>query len=211
MQVNVVGMSPVEGESVVERVASKWLADFAEKLAHDGTTVERWCVVDERLPMTHPAPGPAGDADDGVRRVHSVQQLVTTMMQEQLLPQLIEHTRVAVVAAGYTGALALMNLDQMLRAASARARVQLIWLAPEVDAAATRVLERIDFERLKRACSIVASTGASRQWLATHRVDSLLMERGEDGARRITSGRSRPAAARSSEPKSSPGSASLAG
>ena len=191
MQFNLVGVGTREGKYRRE-ATSHWLADLALALVETGERVDWWYAEGERFLVANPAlEGEQQREDESVaatkivhRRV-AASRLVTTMMQSCLLPHLRRHGEAAVVGEGLEVAGLMVALDQRLRAAGVRGQTILVWLAPpSLDAGAGNG-RLLDWEHLKRACSIVAPNPNVRQELTARRVGSFVIEPGADGARRF--------------------------
>lgn len=176
-----------------------WLQELAGVLVSQHHSVEWWHVVDERSLTAAPSERAAvegtdtvsdGDADglaDSARgMVHrkvARAQLAARLVQEHLLPRLQHFGTLALLGHGLALAHTLIAVDQRLRAAGVRDQVLLFWLAPSslqgVSAA------DVDWDGLKRACSIVAPNANVWQELTARRVGSMVIERGSEGARRF--------------------------
>lgn len=126
-----------------------------------------------------------------VHRAVEVWQAASTMLQTHLLSELRADGEVVVLAHGWEVAPVLMALDQLLRAEQARPQVLLVCLAPG-SLRADEPLPGLDWERLKRACSIIAINPSVRQKLLAERVGSIVIEQGADGARWLSSRSGRP-------------------
>lgn len=118
-----------------------------------------------------------------VHRAVDAWQAASTMLQTHVLPELHLGGEVVVVGEGWQVAPVLIALDQLLRAADVRYQALLVWLAPSSLRALPQPRRGIDWERLKRACSIIAPTPRVRQELIAERVGSLVIEQGAEGAR----------------------------
>ncbi len=134
----------------------------------------------------------AGIAGVVVHRAVEVWQAASTMLQSHLLSELRADGEVVVLAHGWEVAPVLMALDQLLRAEHARPQVLLVWLAPG-SLRADQPLPGLDWERLMRACSIIATNPSVRQKLLAERVGSIVIEQGADGARWLSARSGRPA------------------
>jgi hypothetical protein len=132
-----------------------------------------------------------------VYRAVEAWQAASTMLQTHLLGELRAEGEVVVVGHGWTAAPVLMALDQLLRAEQVRYQALLTWLAPTSLRAEPQPTRSLDWERFKRACSIIAPNPTVRQELIAERVGSIVIERGADGARWL-SARSEPRAPRQS-------------
>lgn len=139
---------------------SHWLRDLASALVSRGEDVEWWPVTDERS------------------------RFAATLMQDHLLPRLRSHGEVVVVGHGVAVASWMVALDHLLRAAGAREQVVLVWVAP-ASSTLGPAASALDWEGLKRACSIVAPAPRIRQELTARRVGSMVIERGEEAARML--------------------------
>lgn len=195
-----------------------WLQELAGVLVSQHHSVEWWHVVDERSMEAVPSEGAgveqtvvALDADANglseqgmVHRKVARAQLAARLVQEHLLPRLQRFGTVALLGHGLSLAHTLIAVDQRLRAAGGRDQVLLFWLAPTSleGVAATEV----DWDGLKRACSIVAPNASVGQELTARRVGSMVIERGCEGARRFVREVPRPSvgAVRSSQFASPP-------
>jgi hypothetical protein len=176
-----------------------WLQELAGVLVSQHQSVEWWHVVDERSLAAIPTEGAApegtnaesdgaasGLATTGEGMVHhkvARAQLAARLVQEHLLPRLQRYGTIALLGHGIPVAHTMIAVDQRLRAAGVRDQVLLFWLAPSsLDGAAAA---DVDWEALKRACSIVAPNPNVGQALTARRVGSMVVERGSEGARRF--------------------------
>lgn len=203
MQFNLVGIQAAQG---VDQDGVRWLFDLAKALTSRGKRVDWWDVSGERGGKT--ATGLPAMATDGektsaveptsgeiVYRAVEVWQAASTMLQTHLLQELRSEGEVVVFGHGWAVAPVLMALDQLLRAEQVRDQCLLTWLAPASLRAGAEPPRTLDWERFKRACSIIAPNATVRQELIAQRVGSIVIERGADGARWL-SARSEPRALR---------------
>lgn len=188
MQFNLVGIQAAQGE---HQEGTRWLRELAEALTSRGKCVDWWNVSGEHLdaaPKLARASAEVATADveppsGVVERAVDAWQAASTMLQSHLLPELRREGEAVVVGQGWEVAPVLIALDQLLRAADVRYQVLLVWLAPPSLRALPQPRRGIDWERLKRACSIIALNPRVRQELIAERVGSLVIEQGAEGAR----------------------------
>lgn len=195
MQFNLVGIQAAQGD---DQAGARWLWDLADALTSRGNRVDWWSVEGKQRGDLAPAASSAASPPDAahvdvtdtatlrgalVSRTVEVWQAASTMLQTHLSNELRAEGEVVVVGHGWVAAPVLMALDQLLRAEQVRYQTLLVWLAPASLRTEPRLSRSLDWERFKRACSIIAPNSTVRQELLAERVGSLVIERGADGAR----------------------------
>lgn len=186
MQCNLLDLEDSQGSDQGE-IASHWLQDLGTTLLDVGEDVQLWrAAEDDALAPWDEELVRAGAETTAwgrvvLRRVRG-SRFPSTIVQGHLLPRLERFGEVGVLGYGLRSASTLVAIDQLLRAAGARGAALLVWLAPTT-LGPDSALDSVDWEGLKRACSIVAPTSHVWQQLTARRVGSMVIERGSEAAR----------------------------